>query len=151
MYAEAVLEDQRGCQENHTITSAHAVCDEWLFRRLYRQTTAFRQSGNSMSRVLQREVSIALPTASSSVGGGSTCSEFHGEDPLCLCYVLSHRSAVESAASWYDVRPLDDRNPLVSRRRRRSIGRTRHGVQVRESNMCRVKRDVERIFCMRRV
>ena len=74
---------------------------------------------------------FALPTASSSVGGGSTCSKFHGEDPACLRYVLSHRSVVESAGSWYDVRQLDDRNPRVSRRRRRSIGRT--GVACRDA------------------
>ena len=78
----------------------------------------------SMSRVVQREVSIALPTVSSSDADGT----------LRLRDVPTHRSAVERAVICYDVRRLHDRSLRVYPRRRRTSGGTRRGVQLRASN-----------------
>ena len=50
MYKEVVLVDQEGYQKDNSSNSAHAGSDEWLLRRVYRQTTSLRQSGTEKVR-----------------------------------------------------------------------------------------------------
>ena len=42
--------DQEGYQKDNSSNSAHAGSDEWLLRRVYRQTTSLRQSGTEKVR-----------------------------------------------------------------------------------------------------